>query len=245
MGITFTKPANGDPMTRALIKTELDRMRNYLNKGIVLADIADDSLNETHIYRPETYGFPIEGTQSIFGEMYGRHHAIDEQAGHAVEATSVQNEGVFWKERRERESIFTAHLSNAETAIVPGTSVPVVVDSPSDVDVSCQFSATNQYDASGGVFYPDIAGFFVLVYRDRTTGVALDGAGSRRDMPARWAAGGGSLRSPRRTYETGFAVSLSPGLYDIYLEYRRNAASPDITQVVASVRNIVVELERT
>ncbi|MCK5711081.1 MAG: hypothetical protein KAI25_00025 [Hyphomicrobiaceae bacterium] len=262
MPISFTNFNDGDPMTRAAVKTELDRMRNFLNKGFVPADIAAEAINETHIYRPETYGFPVDGTQSVFGEMYERHHGNDGPSYvpiadilifDAAGAVGSPPGDPFWKTRQDRESIFMSHLDTDEAAVVPGTGCRISIDATGDLDVTMGFSATTQYDAkdAAALYYPEAAGYFVLVYRNVGTGVAVDGLGSRRDEYARYVSnGGGGPVLPERhhqcTHETGmFIPDLGPGLYDIYLEYRRDGADTTLSQIVVSVRNIVIEFDRT
>lgn len=257
MPITFLNFVDNTPMTRAAVKLELDRMRDYLNKGIVLGDIADNAINETHIYRPESYGFPVDGTQSVFGEVYERHIGNDEPSYVPIADLFITDfpdiPQPFWKTRLDRTSIFMSFLGAREAAIVSGTGCRISVDAVSDLSVTLGFSSTTQYDAKAGgaPFYPEVVGFFTLVYRNVFTGVSVDGAGSTRRENARYVSAGANPgvlpeRHHQSTHETGmFVPDLAPGIYDIYLEYRRGGASSTVDQVVVSSRNIVIELDRT
>lgn len=253
MPVTFTPFLNGDPMTRAGLDAELVKARDYVNGGIVNGDIAAEALTELHVYRPETYGFPTQGTKGALGDVYFRNEAIEEPG--AIRAVPVQDAGapvafhteITWGPRRKRQTIFMDQLGADDAIAVPQASVPLDLDEAADVEVKCNYSACNAYDHTVGPLYPNPSGYFILCYRDRATGTVTEVGQTRRELPAQWIATGGpafQFRLENCYFETEFLTELPAGSYDVFLRYARNGANVLITQIVTSVINFVVEVHR-
>lgn len=241
MPVVFTNFIDGDVMTRAAVKTELDKARDYVNTGIVNPDILAASITDNHVFRPETYGFPIDGTIGTLGDVYGRTSAVDESSSFPRDTSiSTQN----WSTRRERESIFMNSLGEDAMSMVPESSVTFSVENDADVDIRYNFSISNIYDdtATTPPFYPDTAGYIRIASRNKATGVVTEYSFTQRDLYAQFISVG--VRARRTNYETSLLQEFVVGDYDVFLRYTRNSASLDITQIVTSVTNVTVEVYR-
>lgn len=74
MGVTFTAFVNGTPMVAADVRTEIDKIRTFLNGGVVAADVVGP-FKRQHFHRTTNYGGTSPRTLGVVAESaYG---AID------------------------------------------------------------------------------------------------------------------------------------------------------------------------
>lgn len=86
----FTAVVDGDPMDATDVTTALDSARDYVNTGIVAGtDVAENSIETSDIYKPETFGFPLTGTIGTTQQAYSA------QKGNGERLTPVQFQGPF------------------------------------------------------------------------------------------------------------------------------------------------------
>lgn len=249
MAITPVAFVTGTKITTALVLTELERVRNWVNATMLVGDIADGDLNETHIYRPETYGFPKQNSEAQTQEIYGDVKAqVDPStAPDGLTPAIVVSTGsrLPIAKLRGRSSIFPQFLLDNDQFIVPHMSRRVVLDATSEVEVAAVWEATTQYDKDFNPTYPDTGGAFRLVHRALGSGVVTLIPGTTRRINVHLVLSGTVGHAGNTTYSTGGVVTLSAGKYDIYLQYLRNGADDEVEQVIIGARSIVVEVHKT
>jgi len=240
MGITPVAFVAGAPILAADVLTELNRIRGWINTGIVAGDLVAGSVVRTAIYRPETLGYPTQRTVAPLQELY-------EDGAGAIERTvaSYGAGGGALNERatRERSSIFVQHLLVDEAWVVPHMGRRVFLGSAATVEVCANWRARTQLDWNAGPEAPDVAGQFRLVYR-AIGGAKTAVAGTARRLNVDTKASGAADRLGVCAYSTGMVISLSAGTYDIWLEYLRNGAAAAVEQVIIGTRSIVVEIHK-
>lgn len=74
MGVTITTVALGDTMSATIQRTNMTTIRNWLNGGIVQADIAKNTLKSRHFRRMDHFGGMNERSIGITGSQW--HQAI-------------------------------------------------------------------------------------------------------------------------------------------------------------------------
>lgn len=235
MGITPIPFVAGTAIVDSEVRTELDRVRNWVNTGIVAGDIDASSINPTHIYRCETQGFPKRNTECVLQQVAAASQDESERSLNAFLSVTARS--------RNRASIFLASLGEGEVAVVPHMAQRVVLHGFGDVEVSASWRAVSAYNFrdGGAPLHPASAGIFFLVYQ-KTDGPKVDIPGTRRNLNVQFRNNSGAILGAG-TFNSGSEVTgLLPGAYDFWLEYRRDGANTDATQVIIVEEGFVVEV---
>lgn len=238
---------SGDAITEALMLTELNRVRGWIDTGMVAGDITDQTLDFTRVYRPETYGFPKQNSEGTTQEVYEDHSAAVIEASTAASALGPATPGDGQhpaRALRGRTSIFPTYLLADDSFIVPDMARRVVLDVTSEVEVNATWEASSQYDFNAAPAYPDPAGQFRLVRRI-LAGTKTAIPGTARRLNVNILLSGQSGQGGHNVFSTGSSVTLTPGVYDIWLEYLPNSVVAAVEQVIIGTRSIVVEVHKT
>jgi len=245
MGITPTPVAPNTPIVDSDVRAELERIRNWVNAGMVVGDMPAGEVTAVAIYRPETYGFPKENTECVLQRAAVSQSGIDEPS------RKVTTERIATL--RERKSIFVTSLGPDDAAPIPKMSKREFIAGTADVEISASWRAITAYEntAPPPVMHPAKAGAFVLMYQKTTDATPTTLNGSFRRINAQYydpapAAGSEAL------YTLGSAcfntqeeiLSLSPGYYDFWLEYRLDGGDDEVEQVIVVEQNFVVEVHQ-
>lgn len=241
---------SGDAITEALMLTELNRVRGWIDTGMVAGDITDQTLDFTRVYRPETYGFPKQNSEGTTQEVYEDQEAVIEAstastAQGSTDVSFTDGEGQHpARALRGRTSIFPTYLLADDSFIVPDMARRVVLDVTSEVEVNATWEASSQYDFNAAPAYPDPAGQFRLVRRI-LAGTKTAIPGTARRLNVNILLSGQSGQGGHNVFSTGSSVTLTPGVYDIWLEYLPNSVVAAVEQVIIGTRSIVVEVHKT
>ena len=181
----FAGVLNGDPMDSSAVNTALDSARDYINSGIVAAtDLVADAVESSDVYKPESYGYPTDGTIGVMQQAYKA------EAGNGACVMPVMYQAPFvvpwchtWQGAPERTSILPNLLQPFEVSVVPGMSRRVYIERNSLVNLfaSWNYIVLGAMDAvdplvadtrgTPKALYPQgaavgsRAGSFVLAYR--------------------------------------------------------------------------------
>lgn len=226
MAVTFSNPSNGTAMVAATITGLLDDAFEFVNGGVGRNDVTGE-LGFRHLYRPEV-GFD--------GRSEGQ---LQEAASHNVV-------GDPWRldTRRQRVDIFPDSMPVEGWVKVPGMEWTGYIPNGAHVDVLADWSAEDVHDtATSSVAYPTEAGYFVVGYRDRSTGTVSFIGHTRRELhaPETFAA----TAAKQRYYNTyGYkTIGVSGGrVYDFFLAYNNSGAHASMHQVVVGHRSFLVEV---
>lgn len=239
-------------ITAAAFNAELDRARTWVNDGVLAADVVAETLNETHIYRPDVYGFPkqsADGQLQVQAENRTGQHAppfFFDSADGSISGTPARS--------RERFSIFLNALDLNERFEIAQTFRRVVLDSISDVDVGFSMeitTRTNDTVATVATTHPATAGRLEMVYRnvDAGTSTLITDTSRRINVKHIAATVAGPGTSPEEVgglcyHARSSLQDLPPGTYDFWVRYVRNGASLDIEQVIIGTSNVVIEIHK-
>lgn len=257
MGITPGTFSSGSAITVNALTTELNRVRNWANTGMVVGDLAAASIDDTHIYRPETFGYPKGGTEGQMQDAYGRQVGVSGPVLYVSQAHLEHVRGLLYTvdatgeldiaRSRGRRSVFLNFLSATESATVADMVARVYLDQSAVVEVNAQWSATTQYDptsAAAAELYPSAAAQFRLVYSVVGSGTNNVMSGSRRRVNAAYATTDPDRRVNFDYYSTAGTATLSAGVYDIRVEVVRNSGEKLIEQLIVDAGSIVVEVHK-
>ena len=245
MGITPVVFISGDAITEALFTAELDRVRTFYNANMVAGDIAATSIDHTHIYRPETYGFPKNGTECVTQDGYDRPSTALHDV---VRATAQLGSGSLNIARmRGRRSIFPAVMGDDERVTVPDLVARIYIEASSLVEINAVWSATSQYNfaqpPAAGAIYPNNAGAFRLFTKPFGSASVVIPATLRR-LNARYSSAGLVLNQQFDQFSAGGSVTLGAGIHDVWLEYSRDSANADVEQIILSNGHLKVEVHK-
>lgn len=241
MGITPT--ALSGTITTALMQAELDRVRDWINTGIVASDVDAASLDEVSIFRPDVFGYPKQSSEGVLQEQYEHHvnpHGVFAFNGRASGSTTHSV-----ARNSQRFSIFTSNLDNDELFNIAQSFRRVVLDQASDVDVWYSLYATTRTDDTAGSppSHPATAGRFALRYKNLATGSITALPETRRRLCCKYIAAVEDVG--RLSYHAGTTVEdLAAGTYDFYLQYGRNNADLDTEQVIIDSLGVLVEVHK-
>lgn len=236
MAITNVQFVPGAIIDKATMKTELDRVRGWVNSdgALVIADIQGGEVTHQHVYRPELFGFPKRSIESVVQHVYDRHFGINlDNAGRIPRLVL----------RQERETIFLRFLSDNDEHFLGNMQGRIRVRAvTAEVEIAVSWMCTTSYDfVASAEVYPNEGGDFVLALRNVDTGVETVLTESIREIYPRHDASGVDIEV--NTYSTGaYVESLAKGDYDVYLKYRRNDANAEITQVIVFDQNCVAQV---
>lgn len=77
MGVTLTTFADGAACQAAPVVANFSTIESYMNGGIVAADIASAQVETKHIFKPEHYPSPLQGSLGVSGDVYGSEVGMD------------------------------------------------------------------------------------------------------------------------------------------------------------------------
>lgn len=243
MGVTFTPYVNGTTMAVAVVEADFVTARDYVNTGIVVTDISALAISDIHIYRPESFGFPVGGTRTTLQEAYDRSGGLGERASGTIGQPSSTNDQT-WALRSDRSTIFLLNTGPDNTFRVGRSMATVFVEDASTVlEVTATWSANMNYNSTlgGSPVFPDSLGTWFLAYKERG-GSETRLTYSERSIAA--SVGGGSRSGPIG-YESGFQDTVGPGVYDVYLGYDSTGAASADVQIIVGVVNFVVEVHKS
>ena len=228
MPITPIPFVDGNPLLEAEVSTELARVRSWVNGNIAPADVQAASIRAAHVYRPESFGFPKQASESVVQVSAGRKTFMEP-------SSLSSTRGPFSPAvQRFRQSVFFDALNQDDTARVLGMRVAIVETSV--IRLTANLGATGVHDnATSGLAYPDTCGGFRLV-RQAVNGTRQVYQGSFRKAYI-----GGHNHVHMLASET-----IAPGVYDFWIEYDRNGALSNVRQVmIHSCCNLMLEVQRS
>lgn len=250
--MAITPSALTGVITTSAFQTELDRARDWVNDDMLAADVDAGSLDETHIYRPDIFGFPkqsSEGQLQVQAENRVGQHAppfFYDSANGSITGAPARS--------RERFSIFLNSLDQNERFEIAQTYRRVVLDSISDVDVGYSMEITTRTDdtvATAAVTHPATAGRLEMVYRNVATGTSTLISDTSRRINSKHitATVAGAGTSPEEvgglSYHARSSLEdLPAGTYDFWVRYVRNGADLNIEQVIIGTASILVEVHK-
>lgn len=121
-------------MDAADINTPQLTVKNWLNGGMVVGDLATDGwCTAKYIYGPEFFGTPAPMVRMTFGDFFWRERGDD------------------WNMAHHQHSEFRKDDDNADGVAIDGLTATISLEQTSDVRVSaCFFAWTNKGDGSAG-----------------------------------------------------------------------------------------------
>lgn len=227
--VTIT-PANGDLMDDKPVQNEVDLAYEWLNGGVVAADVQANSLASLELFKPEFRGFPTNDVQAV-SQLVGSRAVV-------AEASSG------WASKRQRSDIFPQMENEDGWVKVPGMEWTGFIPQNSRLEVLATWEAVEIHDTSAGAVspFPAAAGYFVVMYRERSAGVTEgEIAHTRRDL---FALDNGNLALYPNFSTYGFKnTGATPGtVWDIWLAYNVTGAHLAIHQVLIGSRSFDVEV---
>jgi len=254
--VSFLNFLNGTAMLATPVQTELQKAITYLN-AVPAADIVDASLDHTHLYKPESYGFPRHATLGEFQAVHGVNTL--NSAGYA---SSMSGESVG--ATPDRTDIFPTARPPDDVYPIPGLGQRIEIDRsniPAQVvEIRAAFDYFTTYDVTvgGSPVYgagSSSAGYFVLMRYDHFAGTLKEITATRRGI--HWG-NPGSVAEPEgrpgigsnsvTTVEMGAQVLIAvAGVQDIFVAYRADGSTivlPATGQIMIVRRNLVIEIFR-
>jgi hypothetical protein len=250
MGFTPTGFTSGNAITVATVEAEFTLLRDWLNRGTVVGDVDAASVKRTHIYRPETFGYPKQSSEGALQEVhegeFGRAYRL---VSDGVDLTGGSNR---LAETFERVSIFPNMASkynetNAASFTIWPTVRRVVIEVQSDVEVMASWSAfVRMAPSAAPTLHPNAGGKFQLSYTKLSTGTKTIRSAGDRNLTTQIAdVGHTDSASGSHTYSTGVQITdLATGVYDFALEYAPVGVSSDLAQVIIHPASIVIEVHK-
>lgn len=237
-------------MTTALFQTELSRVRDWLNGGIVIGDVTATAVDRTHVRRPNVFGFPLGGQQGALQDHYERSNAKLGAAARpgVASATSTDLQGRFWIARQpERFSIFPEYLFESENFRIAQLAARFTLDVACTVDVGCTWEAVAQSywdDVTSGDYPDDHAGSFTLRYEEIDDASETTVTGTSRLLPFGYFAGGSARYMRNNLFQSGAQLSLSAGTYDLWLNYNGDSVGAGLRQLILYNAELTIDAHR-
>jgi len=228
---SYTTFANGAGMTVSAIEAEFDKGIAWLERGVVVADIDDNTIAPEHVYRQETYGFPKRMTEYVAGDIGDQHHAL---------GTVITGRPSTQGPEPTTTTIFSDKVVDGRF-VIPGTARRFEVLTDTQVWATWEWHAFPKYDwdQAGNPVYPDELGYFIACYRKVNAPFTIQRpAVTRRKVHAQVPTIGGSLSNSRESQHYTTQLYFNPtqsGDWATWLEYV--VVSTAEHQVYVTVRN--------
>lgn len=225
MPVSFVDFVNGDVMSASAVLAEFDTALEWVN-AIPLVDVLGQ-LESRHIYKAESYGYPITGMRGPLQEVRDR---------------TVKGEAFDLRSRRDRFDLFlSARTIDDDIVPIPGCMTTLFLPDDSVVDIMAYWSAYDIHDPASQP-YPANAGAFILAYHRRETGQIFKLAHSRREIHA---PDDGVAHREQQWTTLGFLdVGFDAGTYDIFLAYDGDGAHAAANQIIIGHRGMTVDVLR-
>lgn len=236
MGITPSTFSDGNAITENAVRTELDRVKGWVNGGVVSGDINSAVLAKQHVYRTESWGFPknnIEGQQQqVVENVNGLNEVTAYPSLQGSSGIVVAIDGV------DTRTVFLDHLLEDDAYIIETTRVQLFETSRIEVMASCFAGTTNDNSSAANA----TAGTLRLVYKE-IDGTANDFAGSIRKISVSDEFSALLPAKESCMFEMlGDVQALAAGTYDIWLEYQLGGANTALGQVTIAQPMILIEV---
>lgn len=225
--------ADDTAMVASEVLQNLTDARDWLNGTVLPADVVAADLDESHIQRPEAFGFPTDRLRSTTQDIYHRR---------------IGSEGlVIQRHRRNRVDLFEKGLNLDDITPIEGLMATVFVREACQMNIFVNLRATEYHDAAVGA-YPENAGRIVIFVFSRSTGIRAQLVSSTRTLLTGvfsvGGPGGSGQANPvhnSRIY-TQASVARAAGLHDVFVAYRRQGAAADTRQVLVGERQMKIEV---
>lgn len=263
MGVAFATFADGAPgvanyPTSTSVWTEIGKLKTFLDGGIVAADVVDASLDHRHLYKPELFGFPVQGGIGQHQQVYGQHIAPEGPfPADKLNRPKNRSRSSLWPYTGAGGPPLEPTIDPAGV-VLPYTMRTIRLYQTSDVELWATINAffqqvwntvpapgvgTATYPSGGG--NGSLWGTLQWGRRNHSTGVvALDTTGvislyPMYDTPVE------ADQNGERSYELGaLFTSLPAGVYDFYLWFNPTPTPAQATfrQFIVDHRELVIEV---
>lgn len=208
MGVVFPNFGNDDPMVASDVIDAADLGFDWLNGGIdPSGDIDNNSIQTRHIYAPESFGFPTNGQQAVFNDVY---------------TAGKTDSAIIAIINRDRVDIFAEQLDPDELLPIAGMCKTLFVGMGDWVEVLAEWEGWEIHDTASQL-WPARAGSFVVAWKDRATGVVTKLEHSRRELHvAPWDASTASHRGLFGFNTQALVEPVTAGVIDIFVAYERD-----------------------
>lgn len=243
MGITPSTLSS--PLTAAAYQAEVDRVRNWLNGGIVAGDIGSAVIAPIHMYRPDVFGYPKRGVEGISQSLAFALKGIDSPPTRPGSVDSTNARARHWiATNSERETIRSSGTSGEEGYRSGIAAKRVTLHETSLVNISAEWEAVVLTSIVSGSLYPDYhGGEFSIRYQEASaTGAETKLHGLDWQAPAAYAETTTPAHIRANHFTGGGQVSLAAGVWDFWLHY--DGAGGVAVQVDLGVTNFIVEVQR-
>jgi hypothetical protein len=239
MGITPGTFSDGNAITENAVRTELDRVRTWINRGNITADIDSASLSKLHIARPVSFGFPKDAIEGQLQQSMQWNERLNEpcpvpslKPGWTIEPEGIAIDGI---------TSDTAFLQVLDEDRWRFFGKRVYVRQAGQMEVVCTlFAATTNDNAQADTTN---AGLLRLRVRAPDGTVTSMTASQRKLNPTPVQALSRGFNTLRHTsYDLLAELDVVEGAYDVFLEYVRNSASTDLGQVSIAVPTLVIDI---
>lgn len=238
MSITPGTFTNGTAITENAVRTELDRIRDWINGAVLPGDVTPASLSKMHIHRAATAGYPkenVEGqTQQVTEVLLGLNDptpspSLDASTGTQITADLVE----------DQRNAFLESLLEGDLFRIEGKRIALFGTSAVEVTATLFAATTND----SGQAADQNAGTVRLRYQEVNDNVTHGVAGSARRMNAAATTSVGGKDVLHHSYYEmiGMVEGLTEGVYDFWLEYNRNGAGTGLGQVTFLLPTILIE----
>ena len=231
----FTAFVDGNVMVSGTVASQCDLAFNWLNGRVVSADITSNTLNSEQIQRPESRGFPVDGTLTQTSMGDGWDVTYDDTP--TFDATK----------RPARWDIFPKWC-NPDGYQVTDLCWRRYVERGARLRVFAWWAPWAVKDPAAGGAYPDDAGSFVIRYRRASTKTVTAEESSRRPIHLNNnnIVGLGASIGWCPNFNTLACIDISAAnadVYDVYLCYDRPTTTPTTNMIVVGHRGISVEVD--
>lgn len=191
MGVTPSTFSDGTTMVAADVRAEFTAFYDWLNGGVVNADLAAASVETRHAPRIEHYPWPANASVGQFGSVFGH----------------MRYEGMDHRFHTDRITVPLAGLDDLERMIIPRTGQVVTgVPQNTPLEIRASWGAIEQH-VLGTARYPDEAGAMYVAYRNLLTGAITTFGVTRRLIPMGSAA---SVGYGPRAEHSAFVKTVMP-----------------------------------
>lgn len=227
MSVTFT-PLPAGTMSAAAVLANFALLRTWISGGAVTADLTAANVRAQHIFRPDTFGFPVNAQHRASDGV----NACRVKAGDSMDLRSAT---------RRIDLIPAAAGTSDPLKLLPDLGVTFQLwGRQANVVVTVTWSAvaTKGNGAAAGNSYQ---GYFVIQYRERSGGGTTTIANSRRQLQTAT-----TPASARMHYSTQGVMTLNPGVWDVWLAWYADAANADAgtASVVCGHNAIMLQTHR-
>jgi len=204
--------------------------RSWVNGSIILTDLDNDSIPLEAFYKPDAYGYPVDGLLAQSQENYARARTDDDWRHMVSDKTANAN-----SRKTKRLDLFTSMVEANGAMRLPGLIKTIVVHSAGWVKATAWWSA-DSVDQDAGAGPRQSAGYFQMSYRKRGSTPTAFFSG-RRNLLLR-----GGMRSHNHFMQGAFNVlAANVGVYDIWVAWHNTGAHADFRQATVGNRGMHVE----